>query len=283
VAVLLCLSFYLHLKGIHPNGRALIGFLLVVPIVIVASRGVGLIRHWKELPGQRVQLIARVGFHFHGGLIGGIAAGTLAALLMGVDALVLFDGAAWGLLLGQSIGRLGCLHNGCCYGKPSKSRWSIVYRDYRTRVLRVHPELHGIRLHPAPLYDAILSLAGFMVASIWVTRPIAPGILAGAILTFLGCSRVFLEDFRYDIHEGGKRDWTTAILAWISVVAGGLLLTSRLLQQGPSLPTRHPMGLDSFASSVAVHASWLLPLCTFTFLTALLAFGVRLRRSIRRE
>lgn len=278
VVVFLIISFFLYLKDVHPKGWVFASFVFVVLVVIAASKGIGIIRHWNRLSGHWALLISRVGCYFHGGLVGGIVAGSLAAAAMEIDTFVLFDGAAWGLLLGQSIGRLGCFSNGCCYGKPTKAPWGVVYRDYRTRVLRVHPDWHGTRLHPVQLYAALMDLAGFVAASVLVASSATTGVLASATLTFLGFGRLWLERFRYDIYEGGNRDWTTATLAWISALAGGGVLIDSLVQHIPPITISHPITIDSFTDSVATNAKWLLPVCAFTFVTVLAVYGIRLRR-----
>jgi len=274
VVVLLFVSYFFYLKNIHPTEPVVLSFMIMVLMTIAAAKGIGIIRHWNRLPGQRLQLIGRVGFYFHGGLVGGIASGVMAAKAMGVDAFALFDGMAWGLLLGQSIGRSGCLNNGCCYGKPSKGSWGITYWDYRTRVLREHPELHGEKLHPAQIYASLIDVAGFIATSIVLASPIASGVIASATLTFLGFSRLILEQFRYDIHTGGKRNWTTAALAGLSALVGGILLTERLAQHELQ-PINHPLSVNSFTASISTNAVWLIPLCVFTFTIVFTVFGLR--------
>ena len=282
VVVLLFVSYFFYLKNIHPAESAFFGFMFMALITIASAKVIGIIRHWKRLPGQRLQLISRVGFYFQGGLVGGITAGFLAAKAMGVDAFVLFDGMAWGLLLGQSIGRLGCLNNGCCYGKPTVATWGIVYYDYQTRVLREHPELHGIRIHPTQIYASLMDMAGFITLSLWLASPVVSGIIASTTLTFLGFSRLFLERFRYDIYAGDKRNWTTATLAGLFALIGGILLTDRLAQQALS-PISHTLSIESFSASVAANTSWLAPLCASTFIAVFIVYGTRITPAGRKR
>ncbi len=66
------------------------------------------------------------------------------------------DLVAPGILLGQAIGRVGCLINGCCYGGPTNLPWAISY---------IHPNgpVNVISRHPFQLYEIIFCLLFFVV------------------------------------------------------------------------------------------------------------------------
>lgn len=50
--------------------------------------------------------------------------------------------------LGLAVMRVGCLLHGCCYGRPTELPWALA--------------LHGARVHPTQLYEALGSLAIFL-------------------------------------------------------------------------------------------------------------------------
>jgi phosphatidylglycerol:prolipoprotein diacylglycerol transferase len=85
-------------------------------------------------------MIQRGGLCWQGGLI----VGTLTAVVLIKKNRWPFwqflDYAAPYAALGQSIGRIGCFFNGCCYGKEVP--WGIYF------------PVHQAHLHPAQLYDA---------------------------------------------------------------------------------------------------------------------------------
>ncbi|MEQ1502390.1 MAG: prolipoprotein diacylglyceryl transferase family protein [Myxococcota bacterium] len=62
------------------------------------------------------------------------------------------DGFAVALLVGQAIGRFGCLLEGCCYGIPWDGPWAVA--------------IAGAARHPVQLYEAGLDLvvAAWLVA-----------------------------------------------------------------------------------------------------------------------
>ena len=59
-------------------------------------------------------------------------------------------------LLALSIMRLGCLLNGCCYGRPTDLPWGIVFTDPRCNV---RSAWLGRPLHPEQIYESLGSLA----------------------------------------------------------------------------------------------------------------------------
>ena len=67
------------------------------------------------------------------------------------------DLVAPAIILAQTIGRVGCTINGCCYGAETSLPWGIVY---------THPDSYaplGVALHPTQLYEIIYNLVIFAV------------------------------------------------------------------------------------------------------------------------
>lgn len=68
------------------------------------------------------------------------------------------------LVIAHSMGRLGCLSAGCCYGKPTGTQYGIrLYSEL------VDPQLRGVLLHPTQLYEAF-SLLVLFFGLMWVYR-----------------------------------------------------------------------------------------------------------------
>ncbi|MBF0569542.1 MAG: prolipoprotein diacylglyceryl transferase [Candidatus Omnitrophica bacterium] len=88
--------------------------------------------------------------------------------------------------LGQAIGRIGCLLNGCCYGKPAS--WGIYFPNF------------GERLQPTQIYMSLSELAIFLIL-----RAVQPKVKRGGQLFILylllaSIERFFIEFARAD-HE----------------------------------------------------------------------------------
>jgi phosphatidylglycerol---prolipoprotein diacylglyceryl transferase len=63
------------------------------------------------------------------------------------------DITAPGIALGQSIGRLGCLSAGCCFGKPTSMPWGITFTDtYSYENVGVPL---NVALHPTQIYESL--------------------------------------------------------------------------------------------------------------------------------
>lgn len=105
------------------------------------------------------------GMAVYGAFLGGIAGGLLAARGTGLPAWPLLDAAAPAMLLGQAIGRLGCLSNGDAWGAPTGAEWGIVYWHPDARL---PPELLGVPTHPYPLYE--MGAAVLLLACLWLAR-----------------------------------------------------------------------------------------------------------------
>lgn len=76
------------------------------------------------------------------GLVVGFAVAALAGLALTATSLPrYFDPAAPGLFLGLAVGRAGCLGAGCCYGRPTVSRWGLWLSDQRVVRKRIPTQL----------------------------------------------------------------------------------------------------------------------------------------------
>jgi phosphatidylglycerol:prolipoprotein diacylglycerol transferase len=96
------------------------------------------------------------GFAEQGGMFfGGIALVT-TSLMLRVPVLDTLDLAAVGAALGLSIGRLGCLLAGCCFGRPTLFPIALVYTNFRAPARPV-----GVPLHATPIYASAACAAIF--------------------------------------------------------------------------------------------------------------------------
>lgn len=101
------------------------------------------------------------GIAVYGAFIGGVAAGALAARRAALPIWPLLDAAAPAMLIGQAIGRLGCLSNGDAWGGPCSGPLCVVYTHPRALL---PPDLLDVPTHPYPLYEllAVLLLLPFL-------------------------------------------------------------------------------------------------------------------------
>ncbi|MFL5319826.1 MAG: prolipoprotein diacylglyceryl transferase [Myxococcaceae bacterium] len=118
-----------------------------------------------------------------GGLAGGYLGVELTKKLVGVRYST-GDGFAIAFLVGQSIGRIGCLLNGCCFGEVTQVPWAVT--------------IDGVPRHPAPLYEAAALLA--VAGALFVTRdrPLRQGYRFRVAVVAYALVRICVEPFRGD-------------------------------------------------------------------------------------
>ncbi len=156
--------------------------------------------------------------------------GALLGALFGLAWLLLFENStAFWTLAGAlataapwivAIGRLRCLVQGCCHGRPVDAHRGIIYHHPLSRVCSI-AHLQGIPLHPTPLYSMLSSIViGLLLARLWSLQ--APhAIIAGVYLALAGFAR-FVEESRRGEPQtqiiAGLRIYQW--LAILSVIAG---------------------------------------------------------------
>lgn len=149
--VLLAIEMAKRLKCRLTEDDIYSGTLWAVPGGIVGARLAHVIDRWDfyaDHPG-RILAINEGGIAIWGGILGGLLTAFIYVKLRGLPVGQAADVGAFGLLVGQIIGRLGCTINGDAYGAPTDLSWSVVY---------THPAAFaplGVPSHPWPVYEII--------------------------------------------------------------------------------------------------------------------------------
>lgn len=166
----------------------------VVVAAILGARAFHVAVFWKQYALAPLEALKlwNGGLVFYGGFVGATAAGILYVRRHGIPVLPAADACALGIPLGLAFGRVGCTLAGCCFGKPTESRWAIVFTDPSGLAPLFRP------LHPTQIYEALASLAifGFLYAARERFR--TPGMLFWTTLVLYGAARFFLETYRDD-------------------------------------------------------------------------------------
>lgn len=190
---------------------------------IVGARTLYVVSYWKEeFAGHLLVEIFRVwrgGLVFYGGLLGAILATCLYARRARIPLWKLADTLAPSIALGNVFGRIGCLLNGCCYGRVCHLPWAITFPE----VSRAAPP--GVPLHPTEIYDALLNLAAYCFLAWLFRRKKFDGQVFALFLLIYACTRSFVEIFRGDYPEYYLGGWATpAQLVSIGILAAGIVL-----------------------------------------------------------
>ncbi len=174
---------------------------------------------WAQYVEGSPQLLRPYGFY--GGLLGGTL-GALAAprfhtsiwLLLGVF-------SAAGSLV-QATGRLRCLVQGCCHGRPAEEGVGIRYVHPNSRVCRLSAWT-GTPLHPTPVYSILWNCAvTLLLFRLWSAHA-SLQLIAGLYFMLSGMGRFVEESFRGEPQTkvmAGLRLYQWAAIA--SVVLGAV-------------------------------------------------------------
>lgn len=125
------------------------------------------------------------GLSFHGGLAFGIAAGLLYTRHQRLPQGIVADLVALPLALGYALVRIGCLLNGCCFGRPSALPWALpaAYLDPTLR-------------HPTQLYAFLSGIALFALLLYRRPRTRFNGQLFLEFIIYYSIYRFIIEFFR---------------------------------------------------------------------------------------
>ena len=154
---------------------------------IVGARALYVFNEWAAFAANPLWVfeLQRGGLVFYGGVAGGAVAVLAYTLWRKLAIGVVADAAALALPLGSAIGRIGCLLNGCCGGRPTDAWFGIVVQGGTGKVW------------PSQLLDAGLEtvLLGVLLLLALRARPRA-GTLMWVYLTLYPIVRFAVESTR---------------------------------------------------------------------------------------
>jgi len=188
---------------------------------IVGARGLYVLSYWRQdfakEPFWQIFNIRGGGLVFYGGLIGASLACILYVRFKRLPLWKVADVLAPSIALGHSIGRMGCLMNGCCYGRACDLPWAVHFPDD-------HPT-RGAGVHPTQIYEAVLNLGLYAALAWFYRRKKFDGQIFAAYLLFYAVLRASVEMFRGDYTANSLHGQVTpGQLLSIPIFAAGVLL-----------------------------------------------------------
>ncbi|MDA0352395.1 MAG: prolipoprotein diacylglyceryl transferase [Chloroflexi bacterium] len=223
--------------------------LVAVPAGIVGARGLYVIENWDFFGSNLGQIIAITegGISVWGSLITGVLGAAAFAVWRGYQVRPTLDAAAFGMILGLGIGRLGDLINGEHLSRPTDLPWGVVYTSPDSPAF-AHSIAVGAH-HPATSYEMILG--GLIFAALfplffrWLYR--YPGVTFMVTAAAYALVRFMLTYLRVDSADlalGIRVPQIVSILTWLIVIP----LAIYWLRQGadedrpvPHVPGRIPI------------------------------------------
>lgn len=193
---------------------------------IVGARVLYVATYWERLmrdpllpnaPWTEIFMVQRGGLVYYGGLIGASLACIIYSLAKKLPLWKVGDIMAPSIALGYAFGRIGCLMNGCCYGRACDLPWAIRFP--------AEHETHGQPVHPTQIYDSVLSFGFYLLLAWFCRRKKFDGQVFAVYLVGYAALRSLVEMFRGDysaehIHSG----LTPAHLVSIGIFATGVVL-----------------------------------------------------------
>jgi phosphatidylglycerol:prolipoprotein diacylglycerol transferase len=229
LAVIAALSLALRLaerRGL-PTDRVADVAMWAVGGGIVGARLFHVLDHLDYFTVHPFEVVAvwQGGIAVYGAFIGGIAAGWFAARRLGLPRWRLLDLAAPAMLVGQSIGRLGCLANGDAWGAPCGSCPFCVCVAYAHQNDLVPEDLRGVPTHPYPVYEIVCEMLLLLLLWRFRDRLRAPGQLFTLAALGYAVIRFGLTFFRQErVLLAGLQEAQIVALATAVLVAAAYAL-----------------------------------------------------------
>jgi protein-S-isoprenylcysteine O-methyltransferase Ste14 len=226
-------------------------FAISVPVIIIAtiSSLVGGALWGQFIEGSNILLRP---FGYYGAILGGILGLVVGDLLLDESIMLHFAAIAVASPWVHAVGRLRCLVQGCCHGRPCEARHGIVYINSHSRVTQS-------KLGGSPVYNTQLIsigcniLIGIVLWRLWYAE-MDTAFLTGTYFILSGAARFVEEAYRGEPQTkiiNGLR-----IYQWLAILSilAGMAITS--LGSDEKLIFQRSLDAELVGQSLAVAACW---------------------------
>ena len=218
--------------------------LVGVPAGIIGARALYVLENRTAFEGRWLDVfrINEGGISIYGAVIGGVLGAVIYGLIRRLPIRRGLDAAAFGLLLGMAIGRIGDLINGEHIAKSSSLPWATKYTNPESPSFQLGPT------HPATTYEMlgdllIIALLAFLFVRLWQSKP---GVVFFTGVILYSAMRFGVSYLRVDSCVSGHqtcpdyiiRDWMTfpQVVSMGTWVIGVLGLAYSLWRPAESAP-----------------------------------------------
>jgi phosphatidylglycerol---prolipoprotein diacylglyceryl transferase len=242
-AAVLIAAFFARRRGILEDDVYNIA-LVAIPGGIIGARALFVIENWDLFSDNLRDILSlnEGGISVYGGLIGGTLAGWGFAWWRKYRMRAIADCAAFGMLAGQAIGRIGDYINGEHLSKDSDLPWAFCYTHPNTLQDPIcGPGALGNQgVHPvAGLYEPLLLVATIGLLLYLQARITKDGYLFWIYVASYALIRFFTSFLRINEAEAGPLTVPQWIALGMLVVAGiGAYITSKMPEKSAPPPSR---------------------------------------------
>jgi phosphatidylglycerol:prolipoprotein diacylglycerol transferase len=162
-----------------------------------------------------VVMLQEGGLAIQGAIIGAVLAGIIAARIKKVSFWAMSDLIAPYIALGQAVGRIGCLLNGCCYGKVTSGGVGLIFPG--EAVMRI----------PTQVYSSLGLLVIYLFLLKVREKRTFPGRAFSMYLILYSVLRFFMDFFRGDglfAYAGiTLSQWISIVMFIVGIILYGVL------------------------------------------------------------
>ncbi len=180
-----------------------------LPSAIICARTYYVIFEWESYKDNLIDIfkIWNGGIAIYGAIIGACISSIIYCKVKKINLLNVLDIGAFGLLLGQMIGRWGNFVNAEAYGIVTDLPWRMELLDL------------GICVHPTFLYESLWNFGVFLILLLRRKKMAFSGEIFVSYITLYGLGRFWIEGLRTDsLYLGMFR--VSQIVALLCVLTG---------------------------------------------------------------
>jgi phosphatidylglycerol:prolipoprotein diacylglycerol transferase len=181
-------------RGI-PSSTIYTGAFLVLASGLVGARLFHVVDHFDYYSSNPAEIFRLQGLAIWGGLAGGGVAALTYARVKRIPLGFAADALVPAVLVGQMIGRIGCVLNGDAYGGATDLPWGFTYAHPAAAVPN---SLFGISTHPYPVYEIIWNALALLLLLRLRRHFRTDGLLFLTYLAIYSVGRIVLSTVRQE-------------------------------------------------------------------------------------
>jgi len=227
---------------------------------IIGARLYYVIFQWDEFKDDLTLIFntRQGGLAIYGGIIGGLVVGYFMCRWRKVNVRAMFDLAALGFLIGQSIGRWANFVNIEAFGSNTNLPWGMTSTGIQRYLTEYATKLEAIGVtidpaapvHPCFLYESLWCALGFLLLHLYIKKRKFDGEIFVIYLGWYGLGRFFIEGLRTDSLLAGTLRASQVLSAILVIAAVIVLLVIRGKVKRANDPEYMPLYANTDASKV---------------------------------